>query len=65
MEVTSYSIEFSIQNRELKHQARNDVKDPRKLVSHRTKVMDMLDSSNSVRSLLSVLMKRSNEADDP
>ena len=45
-------------------------RDPRKLESHRKKkkkkkLVGTLESSNSVRSLLSVLMKRSNEADDP
>lgn len=44
-------------------------KDPRKRVAQKTKqkknLVGMLESSNSVRYLLSVLMKRSNEADDP
>lgn len=41
-------------------------KDPKKCVAQKTKnPVGMLESSNSVRYLLSVLMKRSNEADDP
>ena len=41
-------------------------KDPKKCVAQKTKnLVGMLESSNSVRYLLSVLMKRSNEADDP